>query len=137
MNMDINDIMPPDWQLYNYTLESFDKRLLAAYAKAKEKFPDIWVNLKDGKRVNNWCGLRSPSCAVGARNSAHKAGKALDMHSAKLGELRAWCESAEGLAAGITRVEAASATPTWVHIDIMPPNESKWSDRTKPYVFSP
>jgi len=135
--MDIEDIMPPDWQSYHYTIESFDKRLLGAYVKIKEKFPDIWVNKKDGKRMNNWAGLRSPSCAIGARNSAHKTGKALDIHSMNLSELRAWCESTEGLAAGILRVEAASATPTWVHIDVMAPNESKWKDWTKPYVFNP
>jgi len=135
--MDINDIMPPDWISHNYTVESFDKRLLQAYAKAKEKFPDIWVNVKEGKRVNNWCGLRSPACAIGARNSAHRIGKALDLHSSRLSELRAWCESPAGLAAGITRVEASSATPTWVHIDVMPPNENKYLDRTKPYVFMP
>jgi len=135
--MNVEDIMPPDWQSYHYTLESFDKRLLAAYAKIKEIFPDVWVNVKDGKRVNNWCGLRSPSCAIGARNSAHKIGKALDLHSIKLSELRAWCESPEGLEAGILRVESAHATPTWVHIDVIEPNQNKWHDRSKPYVFLP
>jgi len=135
--MDINDVMPPDWQSLNYSLANLDKNLLAIYAKIKELFPGMWVNVKDGKRVNNWCGLRSPARAIGAPNSAHRSGRALDLHHNDLKALRAWCMSAEGLKAGIMRVEAASATPTWVHIDVMPPNESKWADRTKPYVFTP
>jgi len=135
--MDINDIMPPDWQSFNYSLANFDKQLLGIYAKVTELFPGLWVNVKDGKRVNNWCGLRSPVCTIGAPKSAHRSGKALDLHCANLAALREWCTSAEGLAAGILRVEAAIKTPTWVHVDVVQPNEERWSDRTKPYVFMP
>jgi len=135
--MDINDIMPPDWQAFNYSLANFDKRLLNIYAKVMELFPGLWVNVKNGKRVNNWCGLRSPACNIGAPKSAHKLGKALDLHHNNLNALRLWCTSSDGLATGILRLEAAIKTPTWVHIDVVQPNEERWSDRTVPYVFMP
>ncbi|MDR2731751.1 MAG: hypothetical protein LBB36_00865 [Fibromonadaceae bacterium] len=132
------DIMPPDWEKYKYTLENFDPVLLSAYAELKQRFPGVYVNIKDGKRVNSWCGLRSPACTIGAAKSAHKTGKALDLHHAtKLNELRDFCESSEGLKLGIKRIERRQDTPTWVHIDVMPPNEANWKDKTKPYVFAP
>jgi len=135
--MDINDIMPPDWQAFNYSLANFDEQLLDIYNKVLELFPGVWVNVKNGKRVNNWCGLRSPACAIGTPKSAHKRGKALDLHHANLNPLRLWCTSSAGLSAGILRVEAAIETPTWVHIDVVRPNEALWRDRTVPYVFMP
>jgi len=135
--MNINDIMPPDWQSLNYSLANFDKNLLAIYAKVKELFPGMWVNVKDGKRVNNWCGLRSPACAIGALKSAHRSGMALDLHHENLKDLRAWCMSAEGFKAGIMRVESESATPTWVHIDVIQPKPERWKDKSVPYVFTP
>ncbi|MCL1956576.1 MAG: hypothetical protein FWF63_04580 [Fibromonadales bacterium] len=135
--MDINDIMPPDWQAFDYSIANFDQQLLGIYDEAARLFPGLWVNVKNGVRVNNWCGLRSPACTIGAPKSAHRIGKALDLHHANLRGLRLWCTSTAGLAAGILRVEAASATPTWVHVDVVQPNEALWSDRTVPYVFMP
>jgi hypothetical protein len=129
--------MPPDWQAFGYTLNNFDSAILAVYAKINELFPGTWVNVRGGKRINNWCGLRSPACTIGAAKSAHKAGKALDLHHANLQALRDWCTSEAGLAAGIKRVEAQNATPTWVHIDVYEPPKDKWNDKTRPYVFLP
>jgi hypothetical protein len=129
--------MPPDWQDFGYTLNNFDPTILAVYAQINELFPGTYVNVRDGKRIHNWCGLRSSACTVGAAKSAHKIGKALDLHHVNLQALRAWCTSEAGLAAGIKRVEAQSATPTWVHIDVCEPPKDKWSDKTRPYVFLP
>jgi hypothetical protein len=137
-NNSLEDIMPPDWKKYNYTLGNFDSVLLSAYASLKQLFPGVYVNVLNGKRVNSWCGLRSPACTIGAVKSAHKTGNALDMHHlSKLKELRDYCESSEGLKLGIKRIEHRNYTKTWVHIDIMPPNASKWKDKTKPYIFVP
>ncbi|MDR2581950.1 MAG: hypothetical protein LBC75_00535 [Fibromonadaceae bacterium] len=134
----LEDIMPPDWEKYNYTTGSFDSTLLSAYDKLKQLFPGVYVNVYNGKRLNSWCGLRTPECTTGAAKSAHKTGKALDLHhTSKLSELRDFCESSEGLELGIKRVEHRNNTKTWVHIDVMPPNESKWEDKSKPYVFVP
>jgi hypothetical protein len=135
--MDINDIMPPEWLAWHYTIENFDRRILAIYAKARELFPDLWVNVRDGVRVNHWCGLRSPTCNVGAPKSAHRSGKALELHSGRLDALREWCTSAGGLKVGILRVEAAVATPMWVHVDVVEPKPERWTDKTRPYAFLP
>jgi len=135
---DLADIMPPNWEKYNYTIENFDSTLLAAYANLKQLFPGVYVNVYNGKRVNSWCGLRTPECTVGAAKSAHKTGEALDLHhGSKLNELRDFCESAEGLKLGIKEIEHRDHTKTWVHIDVRSPKESKWKDKTKPYVFVP
>ena len=147
----LEDIMPPDWKKYNYTIKNFDSTLLSAYDKLKQLFPGVYVNVSNGKRVFDWCGLRSPACDIGAEKSAHKIGKALDLHHAKnLLKIREFCEGPEGLEIGIKRVENrentngkdASGKRTdpnggWVHIDIMPPNASNWKDKTKPYIFVP
>ena len=133
----IEDIMPPDWQIYGYTINSFDPALLAIYMNLRELFQGLWVNCRAGLRIHNWCGLRSPACAIGAKCSAHKQGKALDLHCEDLKGLRDWCTSEAGLAAGIKRVEAGNATPTWVHIDTIEPSAKNWNDKTRPYIFLP
>ena len=138
METDVNDIMPPDWLEHGYTLNNFDPAIIAVYARLRELFPGVYVNVNNGKRVNSWCGLRSPACSIGAAQSAHKTGKALDLHHlSKLKELRDFCESSEGLKLGIKRVEHRDYTKTWVHIDVAAPNMNNWKDKTKPYVFIP
>jgi len=134
----LEDILPPDWKTYNYTIANFDSTLLSAYASLKQLFPGVYVNVLNGQRVNTWCGLRSPACTEHAEKSPHKFGKALDLHhSSKLKELRDYCESEEGFKLGIKRIEHRDHSKTWVHIDVMPPNESNWKDKTKPYIFIP
>lgn len=135
-NIDLEDIMPLGWESYNYTIESFDSILLSAYAELKNRFPGVYVNVKNGVRVNTWAGLRTQNCPIGAAGSAHKTGEALDLHHpTKLSELRSFCESAEGLKLGIRRIENEPATPTWVHIDVKQPNMANWNDKSKPYIF--
>jgi uncharacterized protein YcbK (DUF882 family) len=133
----LEDILPPDWKKYNYTIGNFDSVLLSAYERLKQLFPGVYVNVLNGKRVNNWGGLRSPACTEGAPQSAHKTGKALDLHHrSKLNELRDYCESAEGFKLGIKRVEHRKHTGSWVHIDLFSPNMNNWKDKTKPYIFT-
>jgi len=140
MIIEPNDLLPPDWRYYRYTLEkSIHPKLLEIYRTLKERFPDIWVNAIEGRRLHNWCGLRSPACAMGAKNSFHKKGMALDLHAShmKMNLLYAFCTSADALAMGIKRVEHFGFTQTWVHIDIGEPNPLRWEDLTRPYVFNP
>ena len=138
--IDPRDLLPPDWQYYNYSLEkSMHPKILEIYGKLKEMFPDIWVNFLNGKKINNWAGLRSPACAVGTPNSYHKRGMALDLHmpQIKMHLLCDFCLSSEALEIGIKRVENYDFTLTWVHIDVGEPNPDKWKDKSKPYVFIP
>jgi|GEM_PF-2773040 len=140
MTIDPNDLLPPDWQCYGYSLEkSIHPAMLGIYSKLKDIYPDIYVNSRDGKRLHNWCGLRSPTCAIGAPKSMHKLGMALDLHlpQLKINLLYAFCTSTKALAMGIRRVENINYTSTWVHIDIGEPNLARWIDVTKPYIFNP
>jgi len=132
--MDLNDIMPPDWLAWHYTAADFDPRLLSIYTEIKKIFPDVYVNIKNGKRVNNWCGLRSPACAIGPAGSAHRTGKALDLHCKDLTVLRKWlCNRA--VIDGFGRMENALATPTWCHYDVL--KKEGWDYANGIYVFLP
>jgi len=96
-----------------------DASLVEFYRHLRERFPDVYVNARRGQRVNKYAGHRPQDCKIGAKNSAHKLGKALDLHmltQAGLKDLRLYIET-EGYSWGIRRLEAASATPTWVHMD--------------------
>ena len=136
----LNDIMPPGWKAKGYTLDNFDETLLMAYKKLKELFPGVYVNVNsNGDNKHNYCGFRGPDCDVGARRSAHKEWKALDLHhsnTATLAEIRTFCESEMGLKLGILEVEDRVIATTWVHIATREPQDlTKWTDRTKPYIF--
>jgi hypothetical protein len=103
--------------------------ILDAYVELLNVFPDIYVNamqITDGsgnttqKRVFNNCGWRSPDSRVGAPRSAHKIGRALDLHvkTTNISKLYDYVrENYEML--GISRIEDIRDTPTWVHIDNM------------------
>ncbi|MCL2259806.1 MAG: hypothetical protein FWC15_00465 [Fibromonadales bacterium] len=115
MITDPNDLLPPDWQHYGYSLDkSIDPKILEIYGAIKERYPDVWVNAIDGRRMHNWCGLRSPACSIGAKNSYHKKGMAIDLHitQKKIMLLYAFCTSAEALALCIKRVENIDVTQT-------------------------
>ncbi len=134
MDIDVNDLMPPDWEIFKYTMSLFDSRLLAIYADIKKVFPDVYVNVKNGVRVNNWCGLRSPVCNVGAVKSAHRIGKALDLHCKDLPMLRKWlCNKA--IIDGFGRMENSASTPTWCHYDVL--RKEGWDYANGIYVFLP
>lgn len=132
--MDINDIMPPDWQAYHYTQADFDPKLLSLYADAKKAFPDVYVNVLNGKRIHNWCGLRSPACTIGASKSTHKSGKALDLHCGDLQKLRKWL-CLRAVMDGFGRMENSLATPTWCHYDTL--KKDGWDYANGIYVFLP
>jgi len=117
----------------------FDERIIKFYDECKRAFPGIYVNGRS-QRYNNWCGYRTQNCTIGAKNSAHKQGKAIDMHLPKgqdLDLLRKFC-CKNGPVFGIMRMENRQSTPTWVHIDTMETeNTRKWNYDNGIYVFAP
>jgi hypothetical protein len=103
-----------------------DANILSFYRKCKEKFPDMYVN----GAQHNFCGYRPSQCTVGAPNSAHKKGQAIDMHCRDLNGLRLFVLE-HGPEHGITRMEEPASTQGWCHIDTYPITK-------KPiYVFKP
>jgi len=135
------DVLPPgisDMSLLN-------PELLRIYEALRKDFRacELYVNEWDGKRVNDWCGYRTRECSIGAVNSAHKKGLALDLHTgtpfAKI-EVRKtrnaglWEYLKEhGHEYGIKRIEDLASTPTWCHIDLV--EKEKWNHQEAVYVF--
>jgi hypothetical protein len=143
--MNIEDIMPPDWQVFGYSLNAFDPALLAAYSAVLKQFPRAYVNVKEGRRILNWAGLRS-HVWKGSLKSPHRFGKALDLHGESGEETKKiydWLIE-NGIKIGVKRIEDWEATKPdapgktgWVHMDTAQPSEERWLDKTKPYVFKP
>jgi len=127
-------------------LSLISKELLGIYDIIKAEFPDVYVNCKHGKRIHDHGGYRTPDCKIGAANSAHKVGKALDLHRDSKREnleLYEWVIQ-NGASHGICRMEERRVTIDdspkfgWVHIDIVEGNQSRpnqWHNGI--YVFIP
>ena len=79
---------------------------------------------------HKYSGQRPQTCAIGAKNSEHKAWRAFDLRAKDMDALRGLV-CARGRELGITRMEASFYTPTWVHIDFKPTNCGKL------YIFTP
>jgi len=127
-------------------LSLMSEELLRIYEIIKAEFPDVYVNCKKGKRLHNHSGYRKPDSRVGSANSAHKLGKALDIHRESKREnleLYEWVIQ-NGASHGICRMEERRITIDnspgygWVHIDIVEGNKShtnQWHNGI--YVFIP
>jgi hypothetical protein len=138
------DVLPPgvsDMSLLN-------PELLLIYAKVRSDYCEYWhifVNEWDGIRVNNSCGYRTKDCKIGAVNSPHKKGLALDLHVGsphvlpEVRESRAarlWALlKTKGHEYGIKRLEDIEFTPTWIHIDLI--EKAGWKHEEGVYVFKP
>jgi len=124
------DICPPEQSAC-----IMDDALMLFYEDLKRSFPGIYVNAVNGKRINNYCGYRPANCPIGSKLSAHKLGKALDLHlPSGLQELRNYISGA-GFANGIYRMENPKNTPTWCHIDTI--RKDGWDYSQGIYVFNP
>jgi len=127
-------------------LSLISEDIFRIYDIIKAEFPDVYVNCKKGKRLHNDSGYRKPDSQVGAANSAHKHGKALDLHRDSKREnldLYEWVIQ-NGASHGICRMEDKKVTIDdppgygWVHIDIAEGNKShphQWHNGI--YVFIP
>jgi len=135
------DVLPPGIN----DIGLLNPELLRIYEELREGFGiwELYVNEWDGKRVNNWCGYRTPECSIGAVNSAHKKGLALDLHAGtpfakadvrKARNFKLWSYlKIHGHEYGIKRIEDTVSTPTWCHIDLVA--KEKWNHEEGVYVF--
>ena len=83
--------------------------------------------------VNDWLwggkfhlsGYRYPTTAVGATNSMHKKGKALDLKfsGANVLDCYNYLLSNQSRYRTIRRIESIDCTPTWLHVDSKPTNK--------------
>lgn len=72
------------------------------------------------------CGYRRPNCTVGAPNSFHKRGQAVDLHPDGMTADDARAKVREAIEAGKLRhVGGVELGVSWLHIDIRPRRDGK------------
>lgn len=83
------------------------------------------INPKTGTQISGEGngGFRPKDCPVGAKNSAHKQGRAVDVYDPD-GKLDELIDDKLLEQYGLYR-EAPVATPTWVHLQDRPPGSGK------------
>lgn len=98
-----------------------DIRIVLVAQKLREKFGAITIN----GGVFNLSGYRPFDCKTGAKYSQHKFGRALDLKFHKEGVSPESVQKyiienqEEFIKLGLTRIENAEITKTWLHIDCM------------------
>ena len=117
-NFSDHEVLPKE--LRNYRWEWFiDKRIVEVAQKLRDVFGPITIN---NDRFN-WSGYRTPGCGVGAQFSQHRFGRALDLKfkNTTPEEVQKYILENESdfIEAGLTRLENAEKTKTWLHIDCM------------------
>ena len=90
----------------------------------------------EAENVYVWSGYRSPLCTIGASQSAHKLGKAVDPKGDEELYYNIVKENpACFYSLGLRRLEDISITPGWLHADTLErntkPNSIRVVDRTK------
>lgn len=103
------------------SLEMMDKKLI-------DILEYVRTALKKGVIVNTWfgggqykeSGLRNPNTTTGAKRSAHKEGKAVDVKIVGMDAANFfdWCieHKQELYNLGVREIEDHSFTPTWTHL---------------------
>ena len=95
-----------------------DRRILIAADYLRDRFGSCMINDWMFGGTRELCGYRPANCGVGAKNSQHMHGRAIDAHFRDITayEIRAQMrlDPEQFLAAGITRVED---DVSWLHVD--------------------
>ena len=117
-NFSDKEVLPKE--LHGYRWEWFvDFRIVQVAQKLRDKFGPITIN---NDRFN-WSGYRTFDCGIGAQFSQHRFGRALDLKFSNTTpeEVQKYIieNEDEFLKAGLTRLENAEKTKTWLHIDCM------------------
>lgn len=106
-------------------------RLLDAVNELLMKAEDAGVVLEVNSKTRTYVsgeqngGFRPQSCPVGAPNSKHKKGLAVDVYDPE-GELDEWCGRNVKLLEELgLYLEASKHTPTWCHIQCEPPGSGR------------
>lgn len=121
--LDHPDATPERFANAERLLSAVEKLELLAMADGVE-FPD---NPATGTGVSGqeFGGFRPQNCKVGASNSAHKEGLAVDLYD-PANAIDAWCMDNQNLLVecGIY-IEHPNHTPRWSHWSIKPPRSGK------------
>jgi hypothetical protein len=92
------------------------ERVNLLLAEARAAGVPLLINQRTGSRISGGGlgGFRPETCSIGAPNSAHKQGRAVDVFDAR-NELDAWLDDAKLEQFGLYR-EHPSATRGWCHL---------------------
>ena len=96
----------------------------------------VIFNIEKNNSIRKWSGYRSSRCLIGAKNSAHKQGKAFDMVGSGKELFKIIENNAERFyKLGVRRLEDPKITSTWLHLDTLErntePNSIRVVDKTK------
>jgi hypothetical protein len=104
-----------NWKIF------IDIRIVKVAQLLRDKFGSITINNDYLGGSYNYSGVRPFDCKIGAKFSAHKFGRGLDLKfkEATPEEVQAYILQNESLFlnTGLTRLEDAAITKTWLHID--------------------
>lgn len=120
-----------DKQIYDVYKENafkfFDDRLLLGADLLRKRYGVCTINNWHEDLPFMWSGLRTSSCTIGAKLSAHRAGKALDMkfRDVPTEEIRQDIKSGkfEEIKGYINRIEL---DVTWLHVDTFNETPITW-----------
>lgn len=92
-------------------------------AKAKDVIIGDLENLNSKGKCHIWSGYRSPKCRIGAKNSAHRYGLAIDPKGDEKQFFKIVRDNrAEFYNLGLRRLEDISITNGWLHMDTLERN---------------
>ena len=133
----------------HHGLNLLDFRLIQIAQKVREfcgkpLFINTWWDFQDKSiseiendtSIRKWSGLRTSRCNIGAKNSAHKLGKAIDLKGNQKELFGLVKENAKEFhAIGVRRLEDPNITIGWLHVDTLErntkPNSIRVVDLTK------
>ena len=99
----------------------------AMIAVAENDGVDFPINPKTGSQIsgNTFGGFRPQSCPQGAPNSNHKEGLGVDLYDPD-NEIDAWMLANEDVLEKLgIWIESPSATPSWAHLQTVPPRSGR------------
>ena len=109
-------------ELGEYSIHKIDKQLIdiAQYARVNTGLPCTINNWASGGQYKE-SGLRRPDTTTGAKKSAHKLGKAIDLKIKGMSgqQMYDWARknATKLYQLGVRRIETPSLTPSWLHMD--------------------
>jgi len=118
------ELVPPTSSAFLYGQELldmlFDEDILIIADKLREKFGAMVANTWNVGGAHQYRGWRPRNCAVGALNSKHKMGMAIDLIPAEISvnDLRDHIVARKGKLYDMPRITGIEMGVPWLHVDI-------------------
>lgn len=84
----------------------------------KKSIDEIISDILKSRTLSKWSGLRTDSCTIGAKLSAHKLGKGIDPKGNQVALMQVVRDNAKAFYdLGLRRLEDIKITKGWLHMD--------------------